>query len=431
MGSDPQQIYRSVLDRLGASEPLVLGFSGGSDSLALLVRLLEFGRQTRRPVHALVVNHRISSGADAQTARALDQASELGAKAQGLVWGGASLVGHAQARSARYALLAGACRELGAQHLLLAHTRDDQHETFLLRVLANSGPTGLAVMGVDAPYPLWPEGASLRVLRPVLHESRAKLRQFLTGQNLSWIDDPANQDHRYARVRMREHLARLHKNGFRAEMLDRAIQRFQALARDQLAALAPAIQQSVRFDRLGFANLAVESVAKLDSSIRQLLLEKVMLAVSGAGRCKHRGLVLEQLWQQVAIIGQTQTKNGCVLQVKSGQLWVMREPGAVCGRGKKPGLRVEVKTAGQPVWFDARWQIKPPMSGTIVPLGNCREPLSPAQLAALKAIPSFVRQTLPVLLCDGHKPNLLCLDAPQTISFAGAARGLETGTCFA
>ncbi len=431
MGSNPQNIYRSVLDRTGPSEPLVLGFSGGSDSLALLVHLLEFGRQTERQVHALVVNHRISSGADAQTQKAVNQASKLGAKVQNLIWSGAPLVGHAQARSARYTLLADACRELGAQHLLLAHTRDDQHETFLLRILAKSGPIGLAAMGVDTPYPLWPDGAGLRVLRPLLHQTRAELRQFLIGQNLSWLDDPANQDHRFARVRMREHLARLQVRGFQNETLDRAIYRFQGLAHDQATALAPALQRYVQFDQLGFAKVALEPVARLDSSTRQLLLEKVLLAVSGAGRCKHRGPALEQLWSQVAINGQTRTKNGCVLQAKPGQVWVMREPGAVCGRGNKPGLRGAVKAQDQSVWFDDRWQINPQSSGTIVPLGICREQLSSAQLAAVKTIPGFVRQTLPVLLSAGRDPCLLPIDAPLTISFAGGARGLETGTCFA
>lgn len=191
----------------GAPGPLALGLSGGGDSLALLA--LTRRRAPDRPLIAIVIDHALRPGSAEDAARACAMARDLGAEpvVRRLVWTGAPPRSQAAARIARYRAFAEEMRARGASTLLLGHTADDQLETILLRADAASGPYGCAGMAVRAPLPLWPEGRGLRVERPLLGTRRADLRDWLKGEGLAWIDDPANADPRFARVRARAALA--------------------------------------------------------------------------------------------------------------------------------------------------------------------------------------------------------------------------------
>ena len=428
MASNPDPLLVKCLSQLAENEPLVVGFSGGGDSLALLVQLLQLRKSTGRVVHALVVNHRIKKQADAEAQQALLQAQELGAKAQILNWNGANLSGHAQARTARYTLLADACRKLGARHLWLAHTADDQIETFWLRVKAGSGARGLAAMGYNAPFPVWPAGHGLRVLRPLLGQYREQLRKGLIAQNMSWIEDAANDDRQYERVRIRQSLKDLQSAGLQTELVSRGIGKFQKLAEIEQSQVEELLNDVV-FNQFGFAVIDQKQLQKIDETVLARFLEKIMLAVSGRSRAKHNGQSLMVAWRKFP--EQTRTINGCLLQFAANKVSIFRDSGSVCGRAGKSGLSVEVSSVGEPVLFDNKWQIVPTETGVLLPLGNCLDKLSPRQLKELQKIPYLARSTLPVLHTKAGKVIVLAVDAPQQITSIGALRGIETGTQFA
>src|SRR6202034_2898418 len=75
----------------------------------------------------------------------------------------------AAARATRYRLLAQAARSIGATHILTAHTRDDQAETLLMRLLRGSGIAGLAAMARQS------ERAGVWLARPFLHVAKSQL----------------------------------------------------------------------------------------------------------------------------------------------------------------------------------------------------------------------------------------------------------------
>src|SRR5690606_9178284 len=87
----------------------------------------------------------------------------------------------------------------GARVILFAHTADDVAEGDRMRA---EGST-LGRLRDWSPSPAWPEGRGLMLLRPMLDVSRSELRDWLRGQGADWIDDPANEDLRYARARAR------------------------------------------------------------------------------------------------------------------------------------------------------------------------------------------------------------------------------------
>ncbi|TCS12335.1 tRNA lysidine(34) synthetase TilS [Caulobacter sp. BK020] len=190
--------------RAGADAPLAVGFSGGSDSLALLILTLDWARARGRSVLSLTVDHQLNPASPAWTAEAVAKARALGAEARALAWTGRKPVTglSAAARAARHALLAEAARQAGARVLLLGHTADDLAEAALMR----AGGSTVSDPREWSPSPAWPEGRGVFVLRPLLAERREALRDWLRARGETWLDDPANADPRSARARARRDL---------------------------------------------------------------------------------------------------------------------------------------------------------------------------------------------------------------------------------
>lgn len=188
---------------MGPGTRVAVALSGGSDSVALtfLLRALAEAREVRL-VGLAHFNHQLRE-------RAVDEAAfcrELAARLQLPIVVGAGDVRaraarerrsiEAAAHAARYEFLAQAALELGADCVALGHTRDDQAETVLLRLLRGAGPRGLAGM------------RPMRGLfvRPLLECRRRVLREYLDAMGQPYCHDPTNQDVQIPRNRVRAEL---------------------------------------------------------------------------------------------------------------------------------------------------------------------------------------------------------------------------------
>jgi len=184
---------RSAVRRVLPAEGLALvACSGGADSLALAAAARFVGRQ----VGLVTVDHGLQQGSGR---RALDVAGW--ARACGFspveiaTVDVAGLPGgpEAAARTARYAALTEVAGRVGAEVVLLGHTRDDQAETVLLALARGSGPRGLA--GMPARKGIF--------VRPLLDVGRAETRKACAALGLAPWEDPHNSDAAYARARVR------------------------------------------------------------------------------------------------------------------------------------------------------------------------------------------------------------------------------------
>lgn len=190
-----------VLARLGPvvghGETLLLGLSGGLDSVVLLHLLARARTNLDFKLKAMHVHHGLSPHADAwadfcQTlCRALDVDIEVVRVA---VPARSPLGVEAAARRLRYERLLGTA----ADHVVLAHHQDDQAETLLLQLLRGAGVKGLAAMA--------PHDARRRVLRPLLDISRSDIAAFADEHRLQWIEDESNQDTRHDRNHLRHEI---------------------------------------------------------------------------------------------------------------------------------------------------------------------------------------------------------------------------------
>ncbi len=203
---------------------VLVAVSGGPDSIALL-HVLALLRKTLG--HALVahgVDHglRDEAGAELDLAERLAERLEVPfGRTQVKVTPGGNL--QARAREARYEALREVAARVGAIAIATAHHADDRAETFLLRLLRGSGPTGLAVLPARA------RGDVL--VRPFLDARRADIDAHLVRHALPFARDPSNLDPRFARVQVRTRLLPL-----LTELSPQIVAHLSALA-DQLGAL--------------------------------------------------------------------------------------------------------------------------------------------------------------------------------------------------
>ena len=184
-----------------AAPAVILAVSGGPDSIALMWLAARWRRALVRGPRliAVTVDHglRAEAAAEARDVKRLARALDLPHRS--MRWTGAKPKSGvpAAARAARYRLLAKAARENGATHILTAHTRDDQAETLLMRLLRGSGIAGLAAM---APVT---EREGLLLARPFLNVSKSQLIATLRKAKISFADDPTNRDVNFTRPRIR------------------------------------------------------------------------------------------------------------------------------------------------------------------------------------------------------------------------------------
>ena len=173
---------------------LLVGLSGGADSVALLLLLLESGAK----VHAAHVNHGLRGVAsDADEAFVHDLCAKYHVPLLTYRANPPENPGEDWARRARYGFFRQAMADCGADALVLAHHRDDQAETLMLHLLRGAGLTGLTGMAADKTVD------GMRILRPLLACSRAELRAYLIQKGQPWREDASNADARYLRNALR------------------------------------------------------------------------------------------------------------------------------------------------------------------------------------------------------------------------------------
>jgi tRNA(Ile)-lysidine synthase len=185
-----------------AGEIVVVALSGGPDSVALTDALAESAGEAEIRVVAAHLDHGLRAGSGDDAVFCAELCRRLGLPLRS---GQADVRGRARregggleeaARLERYAFLRSVKKALGASTIAVAHTRDDQAETFLLRLLRGAGSRGLGAMRLR----------SGDLFRPLLDVSRDQVLDHLRRRGLPWREDPSNTDPSFVRNRVRHEL---------------------------------------------------------------------------------------------------------------------------------------------------------------------------------------------------------------------------------
>jgi tRNA(Ile)-lysidine synthase len=259
---------------------LLLAVSGGADSTALLY-LLACWQKRHKPspkLHAVTIDHGLRPQSRREAAGVKQIAAQLGVAHRTMRWAGAKPATGLQekARAERYRLLLAAARKAHARCVITAHTRDDQAETVLFRLARGSGLAGIGAMarvssaGFHAPVMRGAKG-SPALVRPLLDVAKARLIATLRAAGIAHVEDPSNDDPRFARVRWRKLAPALAAEGLTAERLvqlarrvrrnEAAIEAVVTAAFDRLGSRPAA--STIEFDAAGLREVPTEIVLRL------------------------------------------------------------------------------------------------------------------------------------------------------------------------
>ena len=220
----------ALFDGLAGLRGLLLAVSGGSDSTALLVIAARWAKKRKHApkLLAVTVDHGLRPEARREAATVKRLARRLGVPHRTLRWRGQKPKTGLQeaARIARYSLLAQAAVRAGYEHILTAHTLDDQAETVLLRLARGSGLSGLAGMAHASALPVGAETA-IFLVRPLLRIPKSRLVATLKAAGIGHSEDASNRDPRFTRARLRMLMPALAREGLDARGLMRLAMRMR------------------------------------------------------------------------------------------------------------------------------------------------------------------------------------------------------------
>lgn len=341
-GEDAPLLFRAIgAHGWFAAPPARVGVavSGGSDSMAMLHLMARAAPQAGWSLNAVTVDHRLRPAAADEAAFVGRICAGLGVPHDVLVWDHGDIAGNLMqaARAARYGLMAGWARDRALDLVTLAHTADDQAETFLMGLARASGLDGLTGMRQEFAV------GGVRFRRPFLMQTRADLRGYLTRHGLPWVDDPSNDDDRFTRVRARRAMKALKPLGITVDRLSGVIANLssaQAVVQQAVARTAAEIV-SEKAGALSFAHRPFRT--NFPDMKRRLLI--AMVRWIGGGQHPPRETKLQAL--ERALDDQKDATLGGVRFRWTGETcWVSREARA-CGGPV---------AAGQ-AW-DGRWTVE-------------------------------------------------------------------------
>jgi len=192
-----RRCVRRSLAELSPGDTVLVGCSGGADSVALLAAAVFEARKLAVRVIGATIDHGLQEGSDLRASALVGQMAAMGAdetaSAHVVVSTDGGLGPEAAARAARYDMLDEMADHFGAALILLGHTRDDQAETVLLGLARGSGGRSIAGM----------RRAFERYRRPLLDVSRADTLAACEAEGHELWSDPHNADPTYTRVRVR------------------------------------------------------------------------------------------------------------------------------------------------------------------------------------------------------------------------------------
>ena len=349
--------------------PIAVALSGGGDSLALALIAAGWASAQNRRLLILTIDHRLRAESAAWTDACAATAERLGADFQALAWEGDKPAAGlpAAARAARHRLLADAAREAGAKVVLMGHTASDRLEAAAMRTAGSTTPSPREW----GPSPAWPEGRGIFLLRPMLGQTRADIRAWLAERGETWIEDPANDDPRFARARARAGLT--------------GVETDELTPPRDLTDLAHATTELT-------GGLVLSRAALRDAP--QAFLAAACLCAGGTGRPPRGdplGRLVDALRGDASL---TATLAGARIEADGDEVRFLRDAG-------RKGLTPLTLAAGTTGVWDGRFEIATDRAVTVQALAGHAAGLPASQRAELQRLPAGARGTLPFIAGEG------------------------------
>ncbi len=338
---------------------IAVGVSGGADSMALCLLADTWARNRGVELTALTVDHGLRAAAtiEAEQVATWLAARDIAHRILPAPGGRPATALQRIARDRRFNQIDRWCRDHDHDAVMFAHTAEDQAETAWMRILADSGPDGLAAMIPETRV------AGLTIARPLLNISKPCLIATCRARQQSWIDDPSNRNPAFTRVRLRRSAASFAASGLGAER----VRRFAACMTVARQAIDRACCRFLRnhggIAPAGWAWFDSIAFCDLPTIIGDGLLTRLLWGLGGRPYPPRRKRV-SRLATELRFVthARTRTLGGCiVIADHGGQILLCREPGKVEGLVcLQPGRRTRwdnrfeaIWSGSSPIWLGA------------------------------------------------------------------------------
>lgn len=206
------------MNKLGISGNIVVGLSGGADSLCLTMLLNEYCHEN---TFACIVDHRLRPTSSSEIIPIITILKQNNINYCIKTWEHNKITGNLEqkARTARYDLLLKYCSEINAEFLCTAHHSLDQWETFFMRLSKGSGLSGLSSIRPITHL------KNVKLFRPLLNYSPQDLKETLIKRfNITkYVHDEMNNDDTYERVRWRKAYSMFENHGLTTASINSTI----------------------------------------------------------------------------------------------------------------------------------------------------------------------------------------------------------------
>ena len=289
-----------------------IGVSGGPDSLSLAILLNKYRRKYNLDLFAFTVDHqlRIESQKEAQFVKSCMDKLSICHKT--IVW----KKPHSQhniletARIARYNLIAKECIKNDIDLIMIGHHANDQIETFIIRLEANSGLDGLACMKSNTT--IITDFTKLNIIRPLLNFEKKDLKEVCRKTNINWVSDPTNYNLKYKRTKARY----IAKNKSLSHDFKLVINQYSKLKLNIDKLLNNQIKKNVKFNDNGICEIKNEFIEKLPKLFQKKILI-LLIKIIGGKKYPRKSLIINRIITNIHDVNINYFTAGGVYFIKS------------------------------------------------------------------------------------------------------------------
>ena len=205
------KIFSQFKKSLVSKGSYAVAVSGGPDSLALAFFAKCFSIINKNDIKFYIIDHKLREESSKEAKLVKSKLSKFSINCKILVWYGKKPKSNiqAEARKKRYSLLLSQCKKDKIKNLLLGHHADDLYENFLIRLLRGSGLKGITSFGEISEY----HKSDIKIIRPLINLNKIDLIYISKKIFNFFISDPSNLNEDFKRIRIRNLLKTLEKEG--------------------------------------------------------------------------------------------------------------------------------------------------------------------------------------------------------------------------
>lgn len=296
-----------------------ISYSGGVDSLALLFLLKKWVDKREGKLKSFIVDHGLKKTSLNESLFAKKNSEKLGVTAKILKWEGIKPTSRIMetARKKRYEMITNECAKEKITNLFIGHHLNDQLETYQMRLLRNPSAIGLSSMSLSSQL------KEVRIIRPLINFEKKRLIDTCKSNNLTWNNDPLNNDFKYERVQIRKNLINVSKK--KKIIMKKKIEYFQLLKEKYEICISNFFIRNVTFYPWGVFEIDKKKLFKEEKKNQIEFFRKILTTSSGKIYSPQYKSVYKLIENLKKNIKKTQTLHSCIIEHKDEKILILRE----------------------------------------------------------------------------------------------------------